>query len=238
MTTTAIPATTGTSRPAAPPRPFVGRRLAAAALVAGAALNTAEAVITGAVLGGRGRTPDEEMAAAFAHPGATTAIAVVGLAAVPAMMVGFQAMAHLVRGRLPRLGAVAAVLIFAGTAGFLAMHGLSLAKSILVGAGPQHTDALRALQESPLGLIVVAPFLIGMFGGMALLTAGLAAHRGVRRWIPAVFGLFLVLDLAVGAVGPVDPHWLFLAGSIGLAVTVLRAGDRGWANARLGAAAI
>jgi hypothetical protein len=222
----------------APYRPVVGRRLAAAALIAGAALNTAEAVVTGAVFGGRDRAPEEEIAAALANPGATTAVAVLGLASVPALLVGFQAMAHLVRGRMPRLGTAAAALAFVGTLGFLGLHGLSLAKSILVAAGPQHTDAIRALQEAPLGLVVIAPFLIGMFGGMALLTAGLAAHRGVRRWIPGAFALFLVLDLAVGAVGPVDPHWLFLAGSVGLAVTVLRAGDQGWANARPGAASI
>ena len=217
--------------------PVVGRRLAAAALVVGAALNTAEAVLTWAVLGGRGRTTEEEIAAAFAHPGATTAIAVLGLASVPALLIGFQAMAHVVRGRLPRLGTVAAALAFVGTLGFLGMQSLGLASAVLLNAGPQHTGAITTLREAPLGLVVIAPFLIGMFGGLALLTAGLAAQRATR-WIAGAFGLFLVLDLAVGAVGPVDPHWLFLAGSAGLAALVLRAGDDGWANARLSAAAV
>ncbi len=218
-------------------RPVVGRRLAATALIAGAALNTAEAVLTGAVLGGRERTTEQEVAAAFAHPGATTAIAVLGLVSVPALLIAFQAMAHIVRGRQPRLGAVAAALTFVGTLGFLGMHAVGLTSSILVGAGPQHTEAIIALREAPLGLVVVVPFLIGMFGGMALLTAGLAA-QGVTRWIAGAFGLFLVLDLAVGAVGPVDPHWLFLAGSVALAALVLRAGDEGWAKARLAATAV
>jgi hypothetical protein len=211
--------------------PVAGRRLAAGALVAGAALNTAQAVLTGAVLGGRDRTPEQEIAAATAHPGAVLAITVLGLASVPALLIGFQATAHVVRARLPRLGAAAALLTYVGVLGFLALHGLSLAKSILLAEG--HAAAVPALQESPLGLIVVAPFLLGMFGGTALLVGGLVAARGVPRWIPAAYGLFWVLDLAVGAVGPVDPHWLFLAASTGLAVAVLRAGDQGWADGRL-----
>jgi hypothetical protein len=234
MTAIATGAATITRTVPATPRPAVGRRLAAAALVVGAALNTAEAVLTGAVLGGRGRTTEEEIAAALAQPGATTAIAVLGIASVPAMLIGFQAMAHVVRGRFRRLGAVAAVLGFLGTLGYLGMQSLGLASSILLGAGPQHAEAITTLREAPLGLVVVAPFLIGMFGAMALLTAGLAAGRATRG-IAGAFGLFLLLDLTVGAVGPVDPHWLFLAGSVGLAVLVLRAGDEGWANARLSA---
>ena len=211
----------------------VGRRTAAVALVVGAALNTAEAVVTGAVLGGRDRSPAEELAAAVANPGATVAIAVLGIASVPALLVGFQAMAHLVRFRLPRFGAVAAVLTYVGVLGFMAMQGLSLVKGILIGDGTRHTDAILALQESPLALVAVAPFLLGMFGGMALLTAGLFAHRRVPRWIPVAFALFWLLDLAVGAVGPVDPHWLFLAGSAGLAVAVIRAGDQRWRDRSL-----
>ncbi len=237
MTTTITPAGTSVRTVPAMRGPVVGRRLAAPALVVGAALNTAEAVLTGAVLGGRGRTTEQEVTAALAHPGATTAIAVLGLASVPALLIGFQAMAHVVRGRQPRLGAVASALAFVGTLGFLGMQSLGLASAILLGAGPEHTDAIMTLREAPLGLVVIAPFLIGMFGGLALLTAGLAAQRATR-WIAGAFGLFLVLDLAVGAVGPVDPHWLFLAGSAGLAALVLRAGDEGWANARLSAAAI
>jgi hypothetical protein len=213
------------------PRPVVGRRLAAVALVTGAALNTAQAVVTGMVLGGRDRTPEQELAAATADPGGVLTIALLGLASVPAMLIGFQATAHLVRTRLPRLGAAAALLTYVGVLGFLALHGMSLAKSVLVAGG--HTAAVSALQESPLALVVVAPFLLGIFGGAALLAGGLAAVRGVPRWIPPVYGLFLVLDLAVGAVGPVDPHWLFLAASAGIAAAVLRAGDQRWAEGRL-----
>jgi hypothetical protein len=206
-----------------------GRRLAAIALIAGAALNTAEAVVTGLVLGGRDRSPADEIAAAAANRGGVVAITVLGLASVPALLIGFQAMAHLVRGRLPRLGAAAAALTFLGTLGFLGMQALGLARIIVL----DDPGAAARLGEHPLGLLVVAPFLIGMFGGLALLTAGLFRVPGVPRWIPAAFAIFWLLDLAVGGVGPVDPHWLFLAGSIGLAVSVLRAGDRGWAAARL-----
>lgn len=231
MSTTILSPVPATAAVAPRRGPVVGRRAAAAALVTGAALNTAQAVLTGLVLGGRDRTPEQEVAAAVAHPQAVLAVTLLGLASVPPLLIGFQATAHLVRARLPRLGAAAAVLTFAGVLGFLGLHGVTLAQSILVGAG--HAGAVPALQESPLALVVVAPFLLGMFGGTALLIGGLAVTRGVPRWIPAAYGLFWVLDLAVGAVGPVDPHWLFLAASTGIAVAVLRAGDQRWADGRL-----
>ena len=236
MTTTNMPAAVAVERTETVPPTrtvAVGRRTAAVALVVGAALNTAEAVVTGAVLGGRDRSPAEELAAAAANPGGVVAISVLGIASVPALLIGFQAMAHLVRARLPRLGAVAAVLSYFGVLGFLAMQGIGLARGILIGHGTQYTDAIMALRESPLGLVAIAPFLLGMFGGMALLTAGLFAHRRVPRWIPIAFALFWVLDLAIGAVGPVDPHWLFLAGAAALAIAVIRAGDRAWRDGSL-----
>ncbi|GAA0803605.1 hypothetical protein [Spirilliplanes yamanashiensis] len=233
MSTTTVSPAPAAHEAAAPARrgPVVGRRVAAVALVAGAALNTAQAVLTGLVLGGRDRTGEQEIAAAVAHPQAVLAVALLGLASVPPLLIGFQATAHLVRARLPRVGAAAALLTFVGVLGFLGLHGVMLAQSILVGAG--HAGAVPALQESPLALVVVAPFLLGMFGGTALLAGGLAVTRGVPRWIPVAYGLFWVLDLAVGAVGPVDPHWLFLAASTGIAVAVLRAGDQRWTAGRL-----
>ena len=35
----------------------------------------------------------------------------------------------------------------------------------------------------------------------------------------------------IGSVGPVDPHWLYLLGAVGLAVHLGRDGGRAWQNA-------
>jgi hypothetical protein len=51
---------------------------------------------------------------------------------------------------------------------------------------------------------------------------------GVPRWIPAAWGLFLVLDLFAQQASPVDPHALFVAGALGLAVLVGRRSDAAW----------
>jgi hypothetical protein len=53
----------------------------------------------------------------------------------------------------------------------------------------------------------------------------------VPRWIPATWVAFIVLDFSIGAVGPVDPHWLYFLGAVGLAVHLARDGGRAWANA-------
>jgi hypothetical protein len=67
---------------------------------------------------------------------------------------------------------------------------------------------------------------------MLTLTIGLLVKGcGVPRWIPGAWLVFIVLDFSVGGVGPVDPHWLYLAGAVGLAVHLARDGGRAWANA-------
>ena len=53
----------------------------------------------------------------------------------------------------------------------------------------------------------------------------------LRKTLPAAWLAFIVLDFSIGAVGPVDPHWLYFAGAVGLAHHVLRDGGRAWRNA-------
>ena len=83
-----------------------------------------------------------------------------------------------------------------------------------------------------LGAVFGFPFMIGCVFGMLTLTIGLLVKgAGVPRWIPAAWLVFILLDFSIGAVGPIDPHWLYFAGALGLAHHVLRDGGRAWRNA-------
>ena len=67
---------------------------------------------------------------------------------------------------------------------------------------------------------------------MLTLSIGLLVKgAGVPRWIPASWLAFILLDFSIGAVGPVDPHWLYLLGAVGFAVHLGRDGGRAWQNA-------
>jgi hypothetical protein len=92
---------------------------------------------------------------------------------------------------------------------------------------------MQSLQEDTLlGALFALPFMAGTVLGMLVLTIGLLARgAGVPRWIPGVWLVFIVLDFTVGAVGPVDPHWLYFLGAAGLAHHVLKDGARAWTNA-------
>ena len=82
---------------------------------------------------------------------------------------------------------------------------------------------LTGVQSDPvLGLLFLLPFLAGCALGLLLLVVALLRSPDMPRWIPVAWLVFLVLDFAVRPGGPVDPHWLFLAGSVGLAVRVAR----------------
>lgn len=193
-------------------------RAGALALVAGAALNTAQAVLLRTVASGD--TPAARLADADAHPGAVLAMVVSGLLGVVLLLVGLQHAARVVRPHAPRTARVGSVLTFVGTLGFLGVHVLMLVTWALAGM-PDRSAALAVLEHldaAPVLLLLVAPFLLGMFGGVAVLTVGLFRSAGVPRWVPACWALFLPLDLLAAGAGPVDPHWLFLAGAVGVAL--------------------
>ncbi len=237
MTTLTAPAPTAAPAPAghAPAGSRVvpvGRRLGAVALVTGAALNTAEAVLNGLLVEGDGVA--ERLDAIDAHPVLSSTHLVVGTLAVPLMAVGFLAAAHLTRRGAPRLSAVAAPALLAGMAGFLGLHALMLVDAIAAGL-PDRAAAvalLEAMRASAWGALVLGPFLLGCVVGMGTLVAALWRSRAVPRWVAVTWGAFLVLDFgAQGATGPVDPHWLFLAGAVGVAARLLRTDDARWTGA-------
>jgi hypothetical protein len=230
MTTTLSAETTGTGE-ARRPVPF-GAGLAATALVLGAAGNTAQAVL-GQIIDRPSEVTDQ-IALANERPVVVTAMCVLGTVAVPFMAAGFLAAARFLRGRARRTGTVAAVLLVLGMWGFLAVQTAELIQltAMLDPAGTEAATYLQGLDGQPLlGALFGLPFMAGTVLGMLILTIGLLATGAVPRWIPATWLAFIVLDFSIGAVGPVDPHWLYLAGAVGLAVHLVRDHGRAWANA-------
>jgi hypothetical protein len=71
-------------------------------------------------------------------------------------------------------------------------------------------------------------FLVGVFVGALLLTVGLLRVPTVARWIPLSWLAFIALDFAAQSVMPIDPHLLFVAGAVGLAVHLGRGSDDAW----------
>lgn len=201
------------------PRP----RLAAASLVVGAAGNTAQAVL-GQVLGGRPDTVSGQIAAFNEHSVLVTAMCVVGTVAVPFMAVGFVVAAQLLRSRARRTGLLAGVLLVLGMWGFLAVQTAELVQltAILDPEGTAAAEYLHGIDESVLlGVVFGLPFMLGAPLGVLVLTIGMLVKGGVARWIPAAWLAFILLDFSIGSVGPVDPHWLYLVGAVGLAAHVL-----------------
>ena len=213
--------------PAAPAsRAVLGRRVAASALVAAATLNTAEAVL-GQFLPARPEAVSEQLRLVGEHSGLFGVRTVLGTQAEPLMCIAFLAAAKAALPAARRTAVAAGTLLLAGMWGFLGMHVVTLLQ--LPAARLRGTDLagaaalLTGVQSDPvLGLLFLLPFLAGCSLGLLLLVVALLRSPEVPRWIPAAWLVFLVLDFAVRPGGPVDPHWLFLAGSVGLAVRVVR----------------
>lgn len=213
--------------------PF-GARLAAVGLVLGAGGNTLQPLL-GQVLGGRPDEVAEQIRVANENEGLVTAMSLSGTIAVPFMAIGFVAAAHLLARRARKTGIVAGTLLVLGMWGFLAVQTAELIQltAMLDPAGAAAATYLDGMDSDVLlGVLFGAPFMLGCVLGMLTLTIGLLVKgAGVPRWIPAAWLAFIVLDFSIGAVGPVDPHWLYFAGAVGLAHHVLRDGGRAWRNA-------
>ena len=202
----------------------IGWRIGAASLVIGAATNTAQAAMS-QVLGGRPETIADQVRLANEHPTLLTAMTVVGTVAIPFMAVGFLAAAQELRSRAPRAGLAASSLLVLGMWGFLAIQISGLLSTIALRDPDGRAAAafLDDLGSDPLLAVLFGlPFMVGCVVGMLTLTIGMLVKGGVPRWIPGLWLLFIVWDFTIGAVGPVDPHWLYLAGAVGLAAHLVR----------------
>ncbi|SOD99495.1 hypothetical protein [Blastococcus haudaquaticus] len=226
------------ARDAPSPRPApIGRRTAVVCLTVGATLNLTEALI-GRIVGQSGSVAGSLEAWEAQRTLATTGL-VLGTLGVPFLLLGLVAMAQLLRPRMPRLGATAAVLAVVGGLGFFGIHTVGIVEAAAVDQPDRGAMValLEATQNSALGLLVVVPFLLGMAGSVLLTSIGYLRTRVVPIWIPVVLLVFLVLDFGGFQTGPVDPHWLFVAASVGLAVVVARMTDRQWWTGRTPGAA-
>ena len=233
MTAQPVATVNGSTRDVPVPRPApIGRGTAVVALTFGATLNLAEAFIGRIV--GQGESVAESMDAWAARPALATTGLVAGTLAVPFLLLGLVAMAQLVRPRMPRLGTSAMVLGYAGALGFLGLHAASIVDRVALDQPDRAAMValLESVQSNSLALLVLVPFLLGMAGSVLLTSIGYLRTRAVPIWIPVVLLVFLVLDFGQFPTGPVDPHWLFLAASVGLAVIVAKRTDRQWWTGR------
>ncbi len=210
----------------APPVAPVGRRLAVVGLLVGAVLNTAEAVLA-QVLPARPDAVEDQLRLVSENATLFGVRAVAGTLAIPFMVVAFLAAARLLATRARRTAIAAGALLVAGMWGFLGIHVLGLLQ-LPASSSPDLSAAAHLLSAAEASPVLIAlflvPFLLGTTVGMILLTVGLLRTGVVARWIPAAWLVFIVLDFSIGAVGPVDPHWLWLAGAVGMAAHVARQG--------------
>jgi len=218
-----VPAPAPVLAPAEPARPRtagpVGRRLAVTGLVAGGVLNTGEALLL-QFLPPRPDDVVDQLALVGDHAVLFGTRLVTGTLAIPFMAIAFLAAAGVLASRARRTAIVGGGLLLAGMWGFVGIHLMGLLQlPASTAADPDGAaDLLRAAESHPLFLVLfLAPFLIGCTLGMVVLTTGMLRTGVVPRWIPAVWLAFILLDFSIGAVGPVDPHWLWLAGALGLA---------------------
>ena len=223
-------ATTAAPSAASPRATSLSRGLAAAAIVLGAAGNTAEAVL-GGIVGDKPDAVADQLQLIADRPVLVGAMLIVGTVAVPLMAFGFVAAARVLARRLGRLAGIAwlsGALLVVGMWGFLGMHTLELIGHAALTDGDTAAATFLSgdvYDDVVLEVLFGQPFFIGTVLGMVSLSVALLVTGAVPRWIGAVWLAFIVLDFSIGAVGPVDPHWLYLTGAVGLAVHLYR--DRG-----------
>lgn len=225
MTTAVATPTESSPQDPAPARrhSHIGPVLGAVSLVVGAALNTAQSVISTVI-----DRPDDiadQITYANAHQATWATLCIVGLLAVPFMAIGFIAACQELATRSRKVAYVAGTLLVLGMWGFLVIQAAELIQfTAMINPEGQSTAVyMDSLDEDVLlGVMFGGPFFIGTVLGMLVLSIALLFRGGVPRWIPGAWLAFIVLDFTVGGVGPVDPHWLYLAGAVGLAAHLLR----------------
>jgi hypothetical protein len=232
MTTTAAPVPADTTVASRGTTPF-GHRIAATVLVVGAAGNTLEPVLA-QLVGERPDAPADQIQLYADHPVLITTLLLVGTLAVPFMALGFVAAARMLHRRARRTAWVAGGLLVVGMWGFLGMHTLDLIGRAAIAQGEAPAAGFLSNQvydDALLTIVFGQPFFVGAVLGMLVLTIGLLVTGAVPRWIPTCWLMFILLDFSIGSVGPVDPHWLYFAGAVGLAAHLVRDRGRAWLNA-------
>lgn len=202
-------------------------KVAAVALVLGSAGNLAQSVVW-EVAGGRPDSVEGQMAWALDHTTHFTVVVLLGTFAVPLMAIGFFAAARLLTARARRTGLLAGALLLAAMWGFQAMQVAETIQLAAVLDGADQAPVWDNPEDQALLMVFGAPFLLGAPLGLLVLTIGALVTSAFPRWVAFAWLLFLVLDFGVGSLGPVDPHWLYVIGAIGLARHLLQDRARAW----------
>ena len=114
------------------------------------------------------------------------------------LLVGVLGVAHLLRGRAPRLSTVAATLCGLGAFGHSVFGGISLVYVVAAGDEADRTayaSLVRQVEESPV-MVFAALGLLGTVLGLLLLGVSLWRSQLVARWIPVALWVFLVVEFA------------------------------------------
>jgi len=219
---------------AAPP-PFSRalRRTAGVSLVAAALLNGLSQFLTHLTTGDLDF--GEQIAWGAEHPvvhaAEQTALVVSSLFLLP----GLLGLAHVCRFRVPKLTAVATVLVVWGMWGFgnvLAMGYVSGTVAPSVLSVDQAVTLNEGLSTHP-GTVGVAlvPHLIGSFLGLVLLSIAIWRSGVFPRTAAVLLVAFLVWDFLLPPVGPLEAHLLLAVAWTWLGVRLLRLPDRVWRGA-------
>lgn len=201
---------------------FIGRRSTAAALVAGALLNTASSFLNTVFL--PGEVTAVGYTEAFSERAGVGMLGVLlNIVAIPLMLAGIAGLLQLASPKAPLISRIALAATTVGMVAFLCMNG---ALAALYSFGSGGTSAAEAAAEqltasSPGMLALLLPFLLGNAVGMVCTAIALLKSRATAVWVPVALLLFLVLDFLVPVVPFFDAHLIFLAFSVGAAASVL-----------------
>ena len=120
-------------------------------------------------------------------------------------IVAVLGLGHLLRHRAPRLSVVATCLGVLGAFGHAVTSGVMLTSVVMAQDAGSRADMAALLEdyESTPGIIVVmAPGLIGTVLGLVLFAVALWRGRVGPRWVPALLGVFLVVEFAGSGLVP------------------------------------
>jgi hypothetical protein len=196
----------------------VGPVLGAVGLVVGSAGNLAQALIW-QIAGGRPTTVEAQIEYAGSHGTIFAAACLVGALAVPFMAVGFIAAAQCLATKARVAGIIAGTLLAIGMWGFQIVQAAELVQLAAMFDGDRAAALwLDTVHEQSLLLPVGIAFMLGAPLGLLILTISSLIKAPFARWIAVVWLAFIVFDFGFGAVGPVEPHWLYFAGAVGLAM--------------------
>lgn len=207
-------------------RPFhlFSRRSAAIALILGAVLNAAAAVVNTAFL--QGAPTAEGYVTALAER-APLGMAGVGLniVGIPLLLVGVLGLMQQASRRAPVVSRVAAWSTAIGMVAFLCMNGALLALYGMGSAGSAEANlAAEQLIGSSAGMLaLLLPFLLGNAVGMICAAVALFKSRITPIWVPISLLLFFISDFILPITGWFDAHLIFVVFAAGATWSLLRA---------------